>query len=367
MLSSTPFSKMKRVLASTLSLIVAVLLCEFFILSQFKIPVFAPHIFSQEVGWEPRPNATGWNLESGELVAKGPLGWNDNNVGEAIKPRCAINFYGDSFLEAAQFSADRNFASLLEVFLNKSTVCKDFSVNNFGLSGTGTLQQSRILLKQGAIFPAEHSALFVFLGNDLSNNLFTSSNGLAPGFVGFPDKFEIREATYTGSQLRESIRNFVAPLTDHSDLLRLLANSLLNRSQQQSGTQVPYDAQSDRLRGIQINPNQKEWQLEVLRLSLIKNVVNAQQNNTKLTVFLLPTAKEIAFGDTSEVNEIKTNIFEWCSELNIICKDIYPELRRHNRVSGNSQFHLSLGGHFNLRGHSEVARILNQYYSDEFK
>ncbi len=358
---------MKRVLASTLSLIVAVLLCEFFILPQFKIPVFAPHIFSQEVGWDPRPNATGWNQESGELVAKGPLGWNDDNVGKPVNPNCGINFYGDSFLEAAQFSAERNFASLLEVFLNKSTDCRDFLVNNFGLSGTGTLQQSRILLNQGAMYPAEHSALFVFLGNDLSNNLFTSNNGLAPGFVGFPDKFEIQEATYTRSPLRESMRNFVAPLTDHSGLLRLFANSLLNRNQQQSGKQNSYDAQSDRLRGIQIDPNQKEWQLEVLRLSITKNVVNAQQNNTKLTVFLLPTAQEIAFGDTSEVNEVKAKIFGWCRELNIICKDVYPELRRYNRVMGNSKFHLSLDGHFNLRGHLEVARILKRYYSKELK
>jgi len=349
----------KRLFAALVSLSIAIVLCEFFVNSYVKVPAFAPHIFDVNTGWKPRPNSSGWNLESNEKVTKGPLGWHDKILKET-NPVCTLNFFGDSFLEGSQFPLQSNFSSILESQLKTDNFCKRVYVNNFGLSGTGTLQQARLLRDMGVTYPAHHSALFVFLGNDIQNNLF-SSNGLAPGFIGFPDKHKVVEPTYPNTYIREKIRNFLAPISDFSSTFRLILITLVSNKHGTIDTSSSKFTSSN-FRGIALNQERYEWEMEALRISLNQAVNNAQQIKTELSVFLLPTAQEIAFGDTTEVKKIKNEFFNWCINFKIYCYDLYDELKQRNGKFTGSKFHLSLNGHLNKEGHLEVAKILYRFY-----
>ena len=351
---------MKRFFAALISFSIALVLCEFLVNSYFKVPAFAPNIFDIKIGWKPRPNATGWNLESNEKVTKGPLGWHDR-IFKETNPVCTLNFFGDSFLEGAQFALQNNFSSILESQLKTDNSCKSVYVNNFGLSGTGTLQQARLLQEKGVIYPAQHSALFVFLGNDIQNNLFSSNNSRAPGFIGFPNEHTVVEPTYRNTYTKEKIRDILAQISDFSSTFRLIAITLMRTNR------VTIDASLDKFtssnfRGIGIDPERYEWEMEALRISLKQAAENAQQVKTELSVFLLPTAEELAFGDTIEVKKIKNELFVWCGDFRIYCYDTYEELKQRNGKFQGSKFHLSLNGHLNKEGHLEVAKILSNFY-----
>jgi hypothetical protein len=325
-----------------------------------KVPVFSANVYDSEIGWLPRANAYGWNQESGRFIKKGPGGWNDLDIGKTGNPGCTFNFFGDSFVEGAQYPAEYTFSEKSRNEISGFSKCERVLVNNFGVSGTGTLQQARILERLGTQHQAANSALFIFLGNDLQNNLY--SDGLAPGFDVSSGAEQIVGPNKRGKFSR--LRELVAPITDHSAFMRLVTNivtgnnRLLIRDKSSAASPINEDPQ----RGITINEENYSRSIYAFRQSLELTSKMANSVHTELSYFLIPTGQEIAFGDTPFVNAVKSIFFDWCEQNNHKCVDAYPQLRARNKLEKNSQFHISVDGHLNELGHEQVSRIVSDHF-----
>ena len=350
----------KKLVASVLSLILGIVVSETMATNILKIPVFSANVYDSEIGWLPRANSYGWNPESGRFVKKGPGGWNDLDIGKTSNPGCTFNFYGDSFVEAAQHPPQYTFSEKSRARISRFSRCERVLVNNFGVSGTGTLQQARILERLGTQYQAANSVLFIFLGNDLQNNLY--SDGLAPGFDDSSGAEEIVGPNKRGKLSR--LKALVAPITDHSSIMRLVANIVtgnnrfLIRDKSTAASPINQDPQ----RGITIDEENYSRSIFAFQQSLELTSRLANSLHTDLSYFLIPTGQEIAFGDTPFVDAVKGVFFEWCDQNNQKCVDTYPQLRATNKLVRNSQFHISMEGHLNELGHEQVSRIVSDYF-----
>ena len=354
----------KKLIASLTSAIITLLFCELILSSGkvIKIPVFYPNYYDAGIGWLPRPGAAGWNLESGIYVRKGPLGWNDSNIVSNWKKECVLNFFGDSMTEGAQFNSSENFSSKLEKILPSTAQCPAYRVNNFGLSGTGTLQQALLLSKFCQNFPATRSAIFIFLGNDLVNNVYDTNLGLSPGFSSSEQGIN-----YIKPQPRlqmSAFKRLIAKLSDNSNLVRLFLISASNQSLINSSVNVKNEL-NDNLRGIQYHAEDSKRQISSMKNSLIILSKNAKICETKFKVFFIPTGEEIALGETEEVEGLKRLLATICEGQSIECIDLYPSMKIAANNVPYSNFYLSLNGHLNSEGHSIIAQILGKYYLDE--
>ncbi len=346
-----------------LSLCLGLLASEIIAINFLRVPVFSAYTYDSEIGWLPRANAYGWNQESSRFTKKGPFGWNDFDVSKTSNPKCTFNFYGDSFVEASQYAAADTFSEKSKDRISKYSKCERVQVNNFGVSGTGTLQQARIMKRFGTQFKAENSALFIFLGNDLQNNLY--SDGLAPGFQNTFGKEEIIEPEKRAKFSK--LKSLLASITDHSAILRLVAhiasgnNRMIIHSNSTSVSLVEQDPQ----RGINIDQDNYPRSIFAFLQSLEFSSQVANSIDTELSFFLIPTGQEIAFGDTAFVKEVKRNFLDWCYQGNHNCVDTYYQLKEINKLKNNTQFHLSIDGHLNELGHTEISRIVANYFRDK--
>ena len=351
-----------KLIASVLSLFLGIVASEIIATNFLKVPVFSPNVYDSEIGWLPRANAYGWNQESGRFIKQGPGGWNDLDIGKTGNPGCSFNFYGDSFVEAAQYPAEYTFSEKSRNGISGFSKCEGVLVNNFGVSGTGTLQQARILERLGTQHPAANSALFIFLGNDLQNNLY--SDGLAPGFHDSSGTEKIVEPDTRGKLSR--LKALIAPITDYSATMRLVANIVTgnNRFLVRDKSTVVSPINEDPRRGITINEENYSRSIFAFQQSLELSSKMANSVHTELSYFLIPTGQEIAFGDTPFVNEVKRVFLDWCDQGNHKCVDTYPQLRARNKLEKNSQFHISIDGHLNDLGHTQISKIVVDHFRD---
>lgn len=349
-----------KIIAVAISLFLGIVLSEIVGTKFLKVPVFSANVYDSEIGWLPRPNSYGWNQESGRFIKKGPDGWNDPDIGKTDNPGCTFNFYGDSFVEGSQYPPEYTFSEKSRNEISGFSKCERVLVNNFGVSGTGTLQQARILERFGRQHPATNSALFIFLGNDLQNNLY--SDGLAPGFHDSSGMEKIIEPNRRGKL--SSLKAFFAPITDHSTIARLIANVLTgnNRFLVRDNTAAIVPINEDQRRGISINEDNYLRSIFAFQQSLELTSKMAKSVNTELSYFLIPTGQEIALGETPFVYEVKKVFFDWCDEGDHKCVDIYPQLKAMNKSERKSQFHISINGHLNELGHTQISRFVANYF-----
>lgn len=350
--------KLKFLLSITLTLIAG----EVTSLLIFKAPPIQLNTYNSYTGWLPRAHASGWSTESGQFVKKSNLGWHDENLNSQFDPSCTINFFGDSMLEGFQFTAKNTFSATLEQNLSKNDLCQKTLVNNFGLSATGTFQQARIMEVFGQKFPAKRTAVFLFLGNDLANNIYSKSVPYKPGITILEEQIVITEANYQTSNA--NLKFLISRLSDYSNLIRMLYSLVeQNIAPQRTGHVISEYDQSLMDMGVLVIKDSIKNQILAMGKSLEMLSRTAQKQQTDLTTFIIPTGEQIAKGDNLLIKEIKYEINNYCINLQLKCVDLLPKLRQLNLNSNLSKFHIDGIGHLNLKGHLAVARILSNYYN----
>lgn len=329
----------------------------------FKAPTIAELAFNSYTGWLPRPSAAGWNAESFEFVKKSNLGWHDNNIKLNTKVQCTINFFGDSMLEGFQYDSQSTFSSILENNLSKTDKCHSFYVNNFGLSGTGTLQQARIMKIYGNKYSASRTGVFLFLGNDLSNNIYFSGTPYRPGFKMLGEEIMITEADYHVSY--KKAKDFLARSADHSNLIRLILATYqsINTPQHSNDVEVS-DFNSYTEMGIRPINEDIETQLLALEKSLEMLYLEAQEQETDLTIFMIPTGEEVAKGDNKLMDKIKKRIMYNCKGIRLNCIDLLPNMIKQNVGRNESSHHIDGVAHLSRSGNLAVASILLNFYKN---
>lgn len=350
--------KNKILLSITLTLIAG----EIASLVIFKAPPIRENTYNSYTGWLPRAYASGWNTESGQYVSKSNLGWHDENLNSQFDPRCSINFFGDSMLEGFQFKSKNTFSSILEKKLSKNNLCQKTLVNNFGLSATGTFQQARIMEIFGQKFPAKRTAIFLFLGNDLANNIYTPSVPYRPGISIVGGQILVNEANYQTSH--KNLKSLISRLSDYSNLVRMFYSLFeQNIVLRQAGNVRGENAQPLIEMGMLVIEENIQNQILAMGKSLEMLSKNAQKQKTDLTIFLIPTGEQVARGDNWLVEDIKFEIDNYCVNFQIKCVDLLPELRQLNSNLNYSMFHINGIGHLNLKGNSTIAKILLKYFN----
>jgi hypothetical protein len=345
-----------------LGIFISLLVGEVFSIMVIKAPPVKVNLFDPYLGWYPRASAAGWNAESGNFVKKSKLGFHDNNIDGSTSPACTMNFFGDSMTEAFQFKSDRNFSSIVEMKLSGSSKCKDFRVNNFGLSATGTLQQTRVMEIYGDKFPAQETALFLFLGNDLANNIYSKNEPYRPGYVERNGTPSIVEPDHRNSY--SQIKNLVLTLSNYSNLARLLIASTIALNYEFTLVDDQNKQSNLSKMGIQVTNQSLEFHLKALEKSIDTLVAVSKKQNTALTIFLIPTGQEVTFGDSDLVIEIKKDVITHCKKLSILCIDILPKMYQSKGISNMSPYHLNGAGHLNLKGHQIISKILLANYTN---
>ena len=359
------FSRIGQIIKKLLiGILISLLIGELFSIVIYKAPPVRENLYDAYLGWYPRPGAAGWNTESGKFVRKSSTGFNDNNLENSIKRNCAINFFGDSMTEGFQFSPDKTFSTILESKLHSASGCEEFRVNNFGLSGTGTFQQSRIMEVYGKNYPASRSAIFLFLGNDLANNLYNNELPYKPGILVKEGVASIIESNYNTSYSK--VKKYATYFSDYSNLIRLIIGSIIAVNQH---SKIHNDSQKSstdlQKMGIMEIRETIEIQLQALEKSLAIAKQISQNQKTKLTIFIIPTGEEVALGDNKAISQIKSKINSICSDLSIRCIDFLPKMVIRTLDDEISPYHLNGVGHLNQMGHKKIASILVSYYKDK--
>lgn len=265
-------------------------------------------------------------------------------------------------LEGFQFKSKYTFSSILEQKLSKNNLCQKILVNNFGLSATGTFQQARIMEIYGQKFPAKRTAVFLFLGNDLANNIYSPSLPYKPGISIVGGQIVVNEANYQTSH--KDLKTLISRLSDYSNLVRMFYSLLeQNIVSRQAGNVKGENAQSLIDMGMLVIEENIQNQILAMGKSLEILSKNAQKQGTDLTIFLIPTGEQVARGDNWLVKEIKFEINNYCVNFQLKCVDLLQELRPINSNLNFSMFHLNGVGHLNLKGHSAIAKILLNYFN----
>jgi hypothetical protein len=350
--------KLKILLSIALTLIAG----EITSLVIYKAKPIHSNIYNSYTGWLPRAHTSGWNTESGQFVRKSNLGWNDENLNSQFDPKCSINFFGDSMTEGFQFKSKNTFSATLEQNLSKNNLCQKTLVNNFGLTATGTFQQARIMEIYGEKFPAKRTAVFLFLGNDLANNIYNPSLPYKPGITVLEGQIIVNEANYETSHA--NLKFLISRLSDYSNLIRmfyyLLEPDIVS---QRTGNVNNEYAKSLMDMGVLVVEDRIEDQILAMGKSLEILSRIAQKQQTDLTIFIIPTGAQVTKGDNWLMKEIKYEIDNYCINFQLKCLDLLPKFRQLNSHSNFSKFHIDGIGHLNLKGHSAIARILLNYYN----
>jgi hypothetical protein len=346
-----------------MGILISLVVGEFFSTLIAKAPPVRVNLYHEYFGWHPRPGAAGWDIESSKFVKKSKTGFHDLNLDNSSVPNCTINFFGDSMTEGFQFSAEKNFSTILESKLSTSSSCTEFRVNNFGLSGTGTFQQSRMMEVYGKTYPAARSAIFLFIGNDLANNLYSEDTPYKPGILVKDDVVSIIESKYNTSFSK--IKNFIAYLSDFSNLTRLLIASVISLNFNTKNYANTQDNKLDlKNMGIMVIREDIQMQLQALEKSLSIAKQISENQSSELTIFLIPTGEEVAYGDNQFVSKMKSKISLMCNDLSIRCIDLLPKMATENLNNKISLYHLNGIGHLSLKGHEKIASILINYYKN---
>ena len=105
-------------------------------------------------------------------------------------------------------------------------------------------------------------------------------------------------------------------------------------------------------------------QLQALEksLSIVKQI--SENQSSELTIFLIPTGEEVAYGDNQFVSKMKSKISLMCNDLSIRCIDLLPKMATENLNNKISLYHLNGIGHLSLKGHEKIASILINYYKN---
>lgn len=344
-----------------LSIVITLIIGEIASLLAYKSPPIRENLYNPYTGWLPRPYAAGWNPESQEFVKKSNLGWHDKNLNSRFTSDCTINFFGDSMLEGFQFDSKNTFSAILERNLTKTARCPAFRVNNFGLSATGTFQQARIMEIYGQEFPSKTTGVFLFLGNDLANNIYSSNIPYKPGFRVLENRIVIEEANYETSFGK--VKYFISRLSDYSNLVRMFYALLeQNIFSKRSGLVQNHESKSLTDMGIMVIQEKFENQMIAMEKSL-KNLSSVATNQkTDLTIFFIPTGEEVAKGDNRFVIEIKERLFNFCNNIDLKCIDLLPDLIKLNSTYSESSLHINGIGHLSLKGHLAVASALLKHF-----
>jgi hypothetical protein len=343
--------------------LISLLVGELFSILIYKAPPVRELYYDSYLGWYPRPGAAGWNTESGKFVKKSSTGFNDFNLNNSIIRDCTINFFGDSMTEGFQFSADNTFSTILENNLPSTSSCTEFRVNNFGVSATGTFQQSRIMEVLGKKYPASRSAIFLFLGNDLANNLYDNNLPYKPGISLKDGVATIIESNYSSSNSK--VKKYVTYFSDYSNFARLIIGAIISVNHRSKNYSDSQKSNSDlKNMGIVEIPETIETQLLALEKSLTIAKQIAQNQKTQLTIFYIPTGQEVALGNNQALSQIKSKINVFCDDLSIRCIDLLPNMEKGTLNVKISPYHLNGVNHLNQKGHKKIASILVSYYKD---
>jgi hypothetical protein len=359
----------------------------------YEKPWVHGYSFNEFTGVSLTPNTNGWWTREGKgFVEINSRGMRDNREYEHFSKdniyRIAV--VGDSYVEALQVNVNETFWRLMEVRLNSqcnSLKYKEFEVLPFGVSGHGPAQYMlNIKHKVSKLNP--DLVLVVFTpGNDFRNSVESLENDpVRPYLVENSESkklyswdFSFREEAFKLSALSKVLQT-----TDHSRFLSLIQEIILRiRTVIQSSPRLTEMNENNGSKVNDLGDNYiylpydelpKEWKKSRRVVEQIVSSMAKLDKSNHPIIGVIGTSgvqihpsinvrdkftKILGVSNLEEPSNYFTRVLQDSGMKSI---DLLPQL---SKASAEDKIGLhgeapNWGGHWNLKGHSEVAEILSK-------
>ncbi len=212
----------KNILLLITSITICLLICEFIL--RYALPQINDHDqmfqFEQSLGWEFIPNNKGTIVYQGGInhtIQINDAGFRDISF-KKKKGKSKIMVVGDSFVSNISVEEAAVFTQVIEDQL------EDTSVYNFGVNGYGQVQEYLLLKKWVPIIQPDTIIAIIYLRNDFTDNVNTSSwLHPRPSVV-----FDQNNAMEIIPPSKELEKKKVLPIYYRSHLFRLVKKSVSN-------------------------------------------------------------------------------------------------------------------------------------------
>ncbi len=311
------------------------------------------------LGYHGKPNFRGRfrQREFDVLIAHNDQGFRrQEHLGEASPERKNVYVLGDSFVWGYGISQGREFTDQLNLLM------PGYRVWNFGLAGSGTVQQYVIFEKH--VLPQIHRGdlvLLAFFVNDFADNVGRILHGSLYAKL---ENGAVRMVPPDGSAVSGSLKN---KLKDWSALFNLLSYCV-DRWRSSRRSAAPLPSSSDRATLVQANARMADDGPEVkitkFYLAAFKKACDEKQ--TRLAIAYIPGQAELGEDDVSRTEDIaqpeqaacRRAFFRCTDELKIDTIDLLPYLLRAKKAGQLERVTFRYDFHWNEGGHRLAAEVI---------